>query len=67
MEILLFTIFASILLVAGFVAFFVYTQKNPDADADRDSLLPLEDEQQVDHTPPSNKPLPQVSTLKKQR
>lgn len=44
MEVLLFTVFASILLAAGFVAFFVYTQKNPEADADRDSLLPLEEE-----------------------
>jgi hypothetical protein len=47
MEVLLFTIFASVLLAAGFVAFFVYTQKNPDADADRDSLLPLEEEKRV--------------------
>ena len=60
MEILLFTIFASVLLAAGFIAFFVYTQKNPDADCDRDCLLPLEDDQPVakatDATPTFNKP-----------
>ncbi len=65
MEILLFTIFASLLLAAGFVAFFVYTQKNPDADADRDSLLPLEEEKRVDHIPPkASISAPEIHTLK---
>jgi len=47
MEVLLLTILVSLLLTTGFVIFFVYLQRNPESDPERDSLLPLEEEQSI--------------------
>ncbi len=43
MEVLILTIFVSVLLAMGFVVFFVWQARSGTCDIERDSLLPLDD------------------------
>ena len=43
MEVLLLTIFASVLLAMAFAVFFVWQARSGACDVERDSLLPLDD------------------------
>lgn len=63
MEVLVITILVSVLLAGGFVGFFIYLQKNPYSDPDRDSLLPLDEEKTVPSAPRAKAPKDKTETL----
>lgn len=50
MNVILLTVFVGLILVGLAVSFFAYTRRTAESSSpERDSLMPLEDEQVVDH------------------